>query len=229
MPEEIRPRNVRDGRGERTGNRATGRTPTNPDNRNPLLQNPQDRGASARQRTPQRQAARTAQQPTRDREDQQAKQNRLAGLPREREAVAVDQLTQQDRDRLTRGAENGRTPTGRHRQAARNWKAQHLAVDATNLDNRLAHLQVRTGAAVPNRTATVQAERAALIAKVREAQEHMREGRPGPASARDMSRDGRTHTRNARGPRDSRGPGHRVDGRDRGDRTRSPSLNRTRG
>ncbi|HEX6446615.1 MAG TPA: hypothetical protein VF053_16085 [Streptosporangiales bacterium] len=194
------------------------------------MQNPPYRDVSSRQLTPYRQGGRVAQQPNRDREDQQARQNRLAGLPREREAVAVDQLPQRVRDMMTRGAENGRTPTGRHRQAERNHLArQYRASDATNLDNRLAHLQVRTGTAPQDLPATARSERSALAAKVLAAREQMRAERSGPASSRDMSRDGRTRTRNGRGPRDSRGPGNRADGRnrDRGDRTRNaPSLGR---
>jgi hypothetical protein len=228
MPEERQQRNVRDARGERSWTRGARGAVQNPDNRNLPVQTPQARDASSRQLAPQRQNARTAQQPTRDREDQQTKQNRLAGLPREREAVAVDQLPQAVRDQMTRGAESGRTPTGRHRQAERNQLArQYRASDVSNLDNRLAHLQVRTGSDAPDRSATAQTERSALAAKVRAAREQMRGERSGPASARDMSRDGRAHTRNGHGPRDSRGPGNRADGRDRGDRAKSsPSLGR---
>lgn len=228
MPEEMHPRNVRDGRGERSWTRGARRTLPDRDDPNRRVETPQARDASSRQLTPKRQSAHTAQQPARDREDPQARQNRLAGLPREREAVAVDRLTQRVRDELTRGAENGRTPTGRHRQAERNQLArQYMSTDATNLDNRLAHLQVRTGTNAPDPSATAHSERSALAAKVEKARERMQSGRPGPASARDMSPDGHTYTRNSRGPRDSRGPGNRADGRDRGDRAKSsPSLGR---
>lgn len=230
MPEEKQPRNARDTRGARSWTRGARRTLQSPDNRNLPVQTPRARDASSRQLTPQPQGARSAPQPTREREDQQVKQNRQAGLSREREAVAVDQLPQAVRDQLTRGSENGRTPTGRHRQAERNMLArQYRASDVTNLDNRLAHLQVRTGTNAPDRSEAAQSERGALATKVRAARDQMRTGRSGAASARDMSPDGRAHTRDARGPRDSRGPGDRSDGRDRsrGDRAKSsPSLGR---
>lgn len=226
MPEEMRRPNPRDPRGERSWTRSARGMVRNADDRNLPGQSAQAPDALSRRLSPQRSSARFAQRSPREREDQQARQNRLAGLSREREAVAVDQLPQAVRDQMTRGAENGRTTTGRHRQAERNQLArQYRSQDVSNLDNRLAHLQN----GVPDRAAAAQSERSALAAKVRAAQDRMRAERPGPASARDMSSDGRAHTRNSRGPRDSRGPGNRADGhnRDRGDRSRnSPSLGR---
>lgn len=227
MPEEREPRNARDAHGRHSGGRGPRRTLQNPDNRNLPDLAPQARDASPRQLTPQRQGARGAPQPAREREEPQVRQNRLAGLSREREAVAVDQLPQAVRDQLTRGAENGRTPTARHRQAERNMLArQYRASDVTNLDNRLAHLQVRTGTNAPDRSALAQSEGSALATKVEAARQRMHADRSGPASARDMSPDGRAYTRNGRA-HDSRSPGHRTDGRDRGDRAKSsPSLGR---
>lgn len=226
MPEEREPRSARDVHGKDSRRRGLRRTLQNPDNRDLPAQ---ARDTPSRELTPQRQGAGTTPQQTREREDPQVTQNRLAGLPREREAVAVDQLPQGERDQFTRGGENGRTPTGRHRQAARNMLAdRYRASDVTDLDNELAHLQARTGTDAPDRSTLAQSERSALATKVEAARQRMHGGRSGPASARDMSPDGRAYTRNGRG-HDSRRPGDRTDGRDRGDRTRpSPSLGRAR-
>jgi hypothetical protein len=221
MPEERPQRNAGDRHGDRTWTRNARGIARNPGNRNLPVQNAQYRGVSSLQLSPQRQSARSAQRPPRDREDQQTTQNRLAGLPRGKESVEVDRETQRQRSAQTRTGEKSRTVTGRQRQAHRNAEARRQA--AASLDTQLADLVMRTGGTSPDRSALTRSEGDALAAKQRAARDHMREGRSGHVSARDIRRGGRTH---GRGPRDGR-PGNRTEGRDRdrGDRSRSsPAL-----
>lgn len=202
------------------------RTRPNPDNRNLFLdpaQRAQD--ASARRRTLGPQSLREMwQRPTRGREDPQATLKRLAVLPHLRDNVEVDLAPQAMRDRFTRGYGGVPTQTQRQRVANRAMLVHRQFTDATNLDNRLAHLRVYTGTDMPDRSATAHAEGVALAAKVEAARDDMRAGRPGPTTARDMSRDGRTRTvRDYDGHR--RHDGHTE--RDRGERSRVFSLGRS--